>query len=169
MKVTVEVDGEILEVEILGHEGTRWRVRVAGEERVLDVVGGHALHEGRSIPFELTRDAHGAPIAIRVRGQEFSLGVEGPHGTRRPGSRRSGGAARELGGRVTAPMNGQVVKVLHAPGDSLQKGDVVLVLEAMKMENEVTAPIAGRLARVDVQPGATVKPGDPLFEMEPVP
>ena len=65
-------------------------------------------------------------------------------------------------------MNGQVVKVPVSLGDSVESGDIVLILEAMKMENEVTAPIAGKLVELSVAPGQTVSPGQPLFQIEAI-
>lgn len=69
-------------------------------------------------------------------------------------------------GTVVAPMNGQVVKVLKAQGDSVKGGEIVLILEAMKMENEVTAPMEGTLKELKVEPGQTVSPGQHLFSLE---
>lgn len=69
-------------------------------------------------------------------------------------------------GSVTAPMNGQVVKVHKVAGDAVLGGEVILILEAMKMENEVTAPISGTLAEVLIEPGETVAPGQMLFTIE---
>jgi biotin carboxyl carrier protein len=65
-------------------------------------------------------------------------------------------------------MNGQVVKVPVQVGEQLESGSIVLILEAMKMENEVTAPIAGKLSSLNVAPGDTVNPGQTLFTIEPV-
>ncbi len=72
-------------------------------------------------------------------------------------------AESATGGRVTAPMNGQVVKLLKAAGQNVARGEVVLVLEAMKMENEVVAPVEGLLESVHVGVSQTVSPGDLLF------
>lgn len=69
-------------------------------------------------------------------------------------------------GTVTAPMNGQVVKVFKEVGDTVENGEIVLILEAMKMENEVSAPQAGVLTELSVQPGQAVSPGQLLFRVE---
>lgn len=69
-------------------------------------------------------------------------------------------------GTVTAPMNGQVVKVPVQVGQDVECGEIVLILEAMKMENEVTAPVSGKLAELHVAPGDTVSPGQILFSIE---
>jgi biotin carboxyl carrier protein len=68
--------------------------------------------------------------------------------------------------QVTAYMPGRVVSVLVAAGDSVQPGQGVLVLEAMKMENEIQAEHDGVIQRVCVAPGQAVEGGDVLFELE---
>jgi biotin carboxyl carrier protein len=67
------------------------------------------------------------------------------------------------GEKVTAPMPGKVLRVEKNEGTSVKAGDVVLILEAMKMENEITAPIDGTVKQVAVKEGTTVNPGDLLF------
>ena len=69
-------------------------------------------------------------------------------------------------GSVIAPMPGTILKVLKATGDSVKAGDVVLVLEAMKMENEITAPADGTIASLTLAAGNTVAGGDLLFEVK---
>ena len=66
---------------------------------------------------------------------------------------------------VTAPMPGSVLAVRVKPGDEVEAGQVLLVLEAMKMENAVAAPAAGRVARVLVAPGGQVQRGETLIEL----
>ncbi len=63
---------------------------------------------------------------------------------------------------VTAPMPGKILSVKVSVGQSVKKGDVVLILEAMKMENEVVAPEDGTIASVNVSVGAAVEAGDTL-------
>jgi biotin carboxyl carrier protein len=83
----------------------------------------------------------------------------------RQGAKQSGGSAA-AGGVAVAPMSGQVSKILHPVGDKVESGQVVLVLEAMKMENEVVAPGAGVLKSLHVQVGENVAPGQKLFDIE---
>ncbi len=63
---------------------------------------------------------------------------------------------------VKAPMPGTIVKINSKAGDTVKKGDVILVLEAMKMENDITAPIDCTISSVNVQQGGQVATGDIL-------
>lgn len=67
------------------------------------------------------------------------------------------------GEKVTAPMPGKVLRIVKAEGNVVKTGDVVLILEAMKMENEITAPVDGTIAKIVANEGAAVNPGDVLF------
>ena len=69
-------------------------------------------------------------------------------------------------GSVVAPMPGTILKVLKATGDSVKAGEVVLILEAMKMENEITAPIDGTIESLSLTEGSTVAGGDLLFDVK---
>jgi biotin carboxyl carrier protein len=75
-------------------------------------------------------------------------------------------AAPTGGIQITSPMPGSIFKVHVKPGDSVKKGDVVIILEAMKMENEIFAPQDAVVASVEVQEGATVNTGDVLVVLE---
>ena len=63
---------------------------------------------------------------------------------------------------ITAPMPGTILKVNVANGQAVKKGDVLMILEAMKMENEIMAPADGVVASVNVQNGASVEAGSVL-------
>lgn len=65
-----------------------------------------------------------------------------------------------------SPVSGIVVKVVAQPGQALQAGDVLLVLEAMKMETNITAPVAGKVAAIKVGPGDSVQSGQIVVELE---
>lgn len=63
------------------------------------------------------------------------------------------------GERVTAPMPGTILTVNVAPGDTVRRGQVLMILEAMKMENEIMCPRDGKVASVSAAKGATVESG----------
>lgn len=67
---------------------------------------------------------------------------------------------------VTAPIAGQILNVCFDEGASINEGDIVIILEAMKMENDIPSPISGKLDKIFVQKGAFIKEGDPLFSVQ---
>lgn len=66
---------------------------------------------------------------------------------------------------ITAPMPGTIIKINVNSGDVVSKGQVLLILEAMKMENEITAPADGKVVSVNVTSGASVNVGDVLVSL----
>jgi len=78
------------------------------------------------------------------------------------GRARSSAAA----GSLTAPMPATVVQVKVAAGDAVKRGDILIVLEAMKMELPVRAPADGRVAAVHCEPGQLVQPETSLIDMQ---
>jgi glutaconyl-CoA decarboxylase len=69
-------------------------------------------------------------------------------------------------GLVRAPLPGVIRKLMRSAGDEVQAGEPVLVLEAMKMENEIKAPVAGTIAEFLVVQGDSVNTGDSLFRIK---
>ncbi|MGC4049313.1 MAG: hypothetical protein QM757_07340 [Paludibaculum sp.] len=65
-----------------------------------------------------------------------------------------------------SPISGIVVKISAQEGQSIQTGDTILVLEAMKMETNITAPVAGKISKINVNPGDGVQAGAVLVEFE---
>jgi len=119
-----------------------------------------------------------APLVL-VDGRVLRLGVSGeqsePRVSRGPDTRRArlgaNAAALDAGrsasatGLLVAPMPGRVVAVRVAPGDALEKGALLLVIEAMKMQNELFAAGAGRVEAVLVKAGDAVERGAPLLRI----
>lgn len=130
--------------------------RVNGREVPLEDLPGHMLLGSRSVPYEVVRGQDQTPTAVVLRGKVVP--VRYLRGGLRQAAREGTGD-----GQVKAPLNGVVVRVLAEAGQTVEAGQVVLVLEAMKMENEVAAPLAGRITELAVQAGVTVNPGEPLF------
>ena len=69
-------------------------------------------------------------------------------------------------GAVTSPMAGAIKSILVKPGDQVKQGQPLVVLEAMKMDNQITAPVAGTVASVDVSEGQSVAEGHVLVVLE---
>ena len=71
------------------------------------------------------------------------------------------------GEAIVAPMPGTILRVEVNTGDSVAQGDTLLILEAMKMENEILAPMNGVVKQLNVEKGASVNPGDILVILAP--
>ena len=116
---------------------------------------------GRS--YEVVPDpVPGGGTGIRVNGLAIAVEVYDPRSLR---GRKVAGAA--LGRQsVTAPMPGKVVRILVAAGDVVQAGQGLIVVEAMKMQNEMKSPKAGRVAEIRTKAGAAVSAGEVLTVIE---
>lgn len=69
------------------------------------------------------------------------------------------------GEKVSAPMPGTILNVLVKEGETVKKGQVLVILEAMKMENEIVAPVDGQIVSVSVEKGQNVNLGDSLLQI----
>lgn len=98
---------------------------------------------------------------LQVAGRTFSV-------EKASANRRSGSEGALGGGRLSAPMPGQIRAVLVAEGDEVTPGQPLLLMEAMKMEIRIAAPHAGRVAKLYATEGATVNKDDVLVEIEEV-
>lgn len=98
---------------------------------------------------------------VLVNGQPFRVEIRRERG-RQGGPQRGKGEDQTSQQSVIAPMPGKVVKLLVKPGDVVREGDGIVVVEAMKMENELKAPVAGTVAEIRTQEGKAVNGGDVL-------
>lgn len=113
----------------------------------------------------------GREVVVEVDGRRFALRVfdqaeQGPQPRRRVRDKASGPALDPGTGALRAPMQGTVVAHLVAEGDTVAVGDVVVVVEAMKMENPISAHRDGTVTRLHVPPGGGVAKGEPLVTIE---
>jgi acetyl-CoA/propionyl-CoA carboxylase biotin carboxyl carrier protein len=111
-------------------------------------------------PFDVSLEGGKAIIS----GIAYELEVDGLEETRASPKAASAVAASE--GAVTAIMPGKIIRLVVANGDEVAEGDVICILEAMKMENELKAPKAGTVTAIYVQPGQDVEMGAVLAEIE---
>ncbi len=116
------------------------------------------LVDGGSYDVGIVPDEEG--FEIHVAGYPHAVGVVDP---RRKALRAAGGAA---GGVIKTQMPGRIVRLLVQPGDAVTKGTPLLVVEAMKMENEIKAPLDGVVKRFAVAEGDLVEAKSVLVEIE---
>ncbi len=161
-KIAVTVDGQTYEVEVTlpPSNATDFTVTVDGQSVPvsvssldgIDALDWVATDNG---PYEITVDrdlqwirSYRGRHTVEVRDLEVT--------TSRPMSRD---------GRVKAPVPGLITRILVQPGDKVEAGQPLLVLEAMKMENEIKAPRNGTVLQLNAQSGKTVTLGDVLAEI----
>jgi biotin carboxyl carrier protein len=157
-------DASPVVVDVVETAGGRLEARVAGRPVSADLVGlrGEASVRADGRMFEVTIDGALPNVQARAGGRRWAARVEDERGpwAERAASGRPGAAHTDA--VVRSPMPGRVVRVLVQPGDAVEAGRGVVVLEAMKMENEVRAPASGVVAQVHVAAGAAVEAGVPL-------
>lgn len=164
MKLSVVAGERTHDVEIERHEGG-FRVTVDGAPRTVDVRKLEAdfysiVMEGRS--YEVSVEPDGARYHVRHGASQRTVMLADPSQRGREGL-RAGGHGPE---NVVSVMPGKVVRVLVAAGDAVSAGQGLVVVEAMKMENEVESPRDGTVRSVLVEPGRAVEAGAPLVIIE---
>jgi acetyl/propionyl-CoA carboxylase alpha subunit len=115
--------------------------------------------------YEIYVEPHEAGLRIALRGNRFDIRVltEREWRLKKVAPRQSTHSGQIT---IAAPMPGLVKTVLTSVGDIVSKGQRLLVLEAMKMENDITSPADGKVTRIDVGPGTVVEGGKLLISIE---
>ncbi|MDQ3871079.1 MAG: hypothetical protein M3301_05620, partial [Chloroflexota bacterium] len=114
-------------------------------------------------PFGADRQAAAGSVVLDLDGRAIEVALSPPPRVDAADDARDEPAAGTT--VIVAPMPGTVISVRVRPGQSVEAREVLLVLEAMKMENAVSAPADGRVRRVLVNPGKSVQRGEPLIEL----
>lgn len=167
MRYTIVNGGEPVEIDISLLGPGRYRVKVGdGPTRTVDasVYPGlvHLHLEGRS--YAVTTGHAGDETHVGAHGHQSRLELLDPRVARlraRKGG-AAGGAAADL---VRSPMPGRIIKVMVAPGDTVVAGQGVVIVEAMKMENELRVERGGVVEAVDVKEGDLVEANAPLVHL----
>ena len=165
MKYLVSVEGKTVELELDGDQ-----VRINGETHhiALSPIPGTRLRQlfldGR--PSTLGVEALGRGLwALTSAGERWELEVLDER-ARHIRTLAGGREQRRAAGMLKAPMPGLVVRVQVEAGQRVEAGAPLIVLEAMKMENELKAPAQSKVKTVRVRPGEAVEKGQPLVEFE---
>jgi hypothetical protein len=170
MRLNAEIDGEKVALEVR-REGGRVFGEVGGrvyELEAREVGAGEYLlvHRGRVYECRVGAEPGGGErgaLRVSAGAREYGVRLTDPKHLRGAGS-----AGSEQGGRaqVKAPMPGKVVRVLVEAGQEVEAGQGLVVVEAMKMQNELKSPKSGTVAELRAEPGSTVNAGDVLVVVE---
>jgi biotin carboxyl carrier protein len=166
MTYDVVVDGKTHQVELTQGEKT-WHCKVDGETVEVDaaltardvlsvLVGGKAYEIKRER--SLQGDLH-----MVIGSARYAVDVQDPRSLR---TRRAAAGAEAGPQKVKAPMPGKIVRVMVNEGDEVKAGQGIIVMEAMKMQNEMKSPKDGKVQKVLTAEGSTVNAGDTLAVVE---
>lgn len=166
MKILAEVEGQERALDI-ERDGERFIVELDGRRYALEAsepeAGVHLLiHGGKVYECRVREEARGQ-FRVSLRSREYAITLRDPRRLR-SASNSAGGAAGRAS--IAAPMPGKVVRVLVERGAQVEAGAGVVVVEAMKMQNEMKAPKAGTIVELNVREGETVNAGDVLAVVE---
>ncbi|TCK71711.1 acetyl-CoA carboxylase biotin carboxyl carrier protein subunit [Acidipila rosea] len=166
MKIELEIDGRLRKLDLHPQDNGSYTVELDGRSFAVDA---HLLRpgilslliEGRA--FRCVLEHGPAEPAIHLETTRIIYRIEDPRSLK---SRRAHLGAADGPRPIKAPMPGRVVRLLAAAGDQVEANQGILVIEAMKMQNELKAPKAGRVSGLRVAPGDTVSAGDVLAVIE---
>lgn len=166
MKYFVEVNGVEHVVELTERLG-EVLLSVNGDPIAMDFVevdrlGQFAIIVGER-SYGVSIDGDEQSQALTIAGQQYRIEIEDERERAASAASRASGAK---GGTVKAIMPGVVVQVMVKEGDQVVAGQPLLILEAMKMQNEIAAPVAGTVARLFAEPGKAVASGERLVLIE---
>lgn len=162
MKYEIRISGKVYLVEF-EHKSERWQATVDGEPSAADVVEiapntFSVLIEGQSQEICVTPAGDGK-LKLQIGRFEFTAEVIDPRSWR---GGHHGGVEAEGRQQVAAPMPGKVVRLLVKAGEAVEAGQGLVVVEAMKMQNEIRSPKTGRVERILVTEGQPVNASDVL-------
>ena len=175
MKYIATVDGRDLTIDI----DRSGEILVDGEALTIDLLAVDTSAEGAQVAqtyslivdnksHELFVERRAGAYEVVIDGDLFSVEVEDAR-LKQLKAMGGEGAAESSAAAINAPMPGMVVKVLVEPGQMVEANAGLVILEAMKMENELRSPIAGVVKSVSAVAGQTVNQGDPLVTVDAEP
>ena len=167
MRYVATLEGAEHEIEVEELSADSFAIRFGAHRFEADVrrvgpVSFSVIVDNRSFDFDVVRDGEETVVASRTGSKRLTV-VDAARRLARGGTKR-----REVSGRVEikSAMPGRVVNVLVAPGDEVKNGQGIVVVEAMKMENELKSPKAGKVVEVKVVAGQTVEKGELMIVIE---
>jgi len=157
-------DGREHEVEVEPSEAGFIVTLDGREHRVEGSFGRVILARIDNRPVEASAHREGLDIVVELHGRSYAFRPRDPRAPKLARRRAGADLAR---GEVHAPMPGLIVELLVETGVAVEAGQAVVIMEAMKMQNELVAPLKGRVAKISVEPGAAVETGQLLITIQP--
>ena len=167
-RLALMVDGRVQDLDLTRGPGGAFLVEVDGEMRRVELApsGGGGMHrlrvDGRLTDVHIERAGRGLRVTVGARAHEVAV----HRGTAADGAGLDGATFEEGERVVSAPMSGVVTEVLVEAGAAVRQGDPLLVIVAMKMNNEIRSPLDGVVRSVHVQVGELTEHGALLVVLE---
>jgi biotin carboxyl carrier protein len=167
MVYDIVISGRTYHVE-LTRQGSRWSGQIDGEPFSVDAMPTArdilSIVEDSGKAYEVKRErALNGELHMLVGSSRYPCEVNDPRSLR---TRRAGAGSTEGPQKIVAPMPGKVVRIIVPEGETVDAGKGVVVVEAMKMQNELKSPKAGKVQKMLISEGSTVNAGDPLAIIE---
>jgi len=117
--------------------------------------------------FEVIMERNGDTWIVEIEGVSFNVKTEGG-GSNSKQTRKRGGSKRKLSGKISSSIPGKIVSLNVSLEQIVEQGQVIMILEAMKMQNEIQAPISGKVVEINCQSGESIEANMPLVVIEPL-
>lgn len=170
MPFEIKIKDRTSKVEILEKKGTYYKVHIGDHIYEVDVTkvenGVYSvIYKGKSTNMEMIEGDTPNKYIVNTRSNDYQIEIIDAKARYRAASKgdMDGGDAI-----ISSPMPGKIVKLMVNQGDTVTKGDTVIIVSAMKMESEYKSPIDGLVKKIYVKADDTVEGNQPLVEIEPV-
>jgi biotin carboxyl carrier protein len=137
-----------------------------------EVHRGDLMSEKRKVTvdgeeFEIDIEKNGDSWNVEIEGKTFTIKIDEASSKNSTNNRKRGGRKRKLSGKISSSIPGKIVSLNIKLGDFVKQGQVVMVLEAMKMQNEIQAPLAGEIIEINCESGDSIEANMPLIVIQP--
>ena len=134
---------------LLGENMKKRKVKVDGEE------------------YDVELEKQGSVWNVSIEGEIFNIEIEGGFVGESSGSKRKKRGRRNKSGTISSTIPGKIISISVEEGDNVGEGDVVMILEATKMQNEIQAPLSGTVTAINCKPGDSIEANSPLVVILP--
>ena len=117
--------------------------------------------------FDVELEKQGNVWNVSIEGESFNIEVEGSSVGESSGGKRKKRGRGKKSGTISSTIPGKIVSISVEEGDNVTEGDVVMILEAMKMQNEIQAPLSGTVTAINCKPGDSIEANSPLVVIQP--
>lgn len=166
----IHIGNRVADVSLLGKEGNKVRLDIDGQSYEADIVMAEngacsILHDGHSYNAELIRSEGGKNYQVNMLFSSYSVDIIDSQAKY---LRMRKSSEEKQGDKVVSPMPGKVMKIPVNEGDLLSAGDIVVVLEAMKMQSNYKVTSDCRIKEILVQEGDNITGDQTLITLEPI-